>query len=110
MNINQVNTILTDKYEGVYEVVKQAFSQLFGREVSVSQSISDETNTIISISEGDYPKLHISFTTNTSNVFKHLLIMDPQFGLNLFAWMIGDEPESEIGDEHIEFLNMCFYG
>jgi len=102
MKINQVNTILAEKFGGINEIVTQAFSQLFGREISISQNVSDETNTIISLSEGDYPKLHITFKTTTTNVFRHLFVMDPQFGLNLFAWMIGDEPESEISDEHIE--------
>ncbi|MBN2280465.1 MAG: flagellar motor switch protein FliN [Candidatus Marinimicrobia bacterium] len=102
MKIDQINKMLVKNFKDINEIVKQAFSQLFGREISIAQKVSDDTNAIIAISEGNYPKLHISFKTITKNVFKHLLIIDPQLGLNMFAWMIGDEPEETIGDEHIE--------
>ena len=104
MDIDQINGMLKNNFEDVSGIVKQSFSQLFGRDMIVSQTISDETNTIIAISELEYPKLHISFRSTGKNVIKHLIIMKPELGLNLFAWMIGDDPESELGDEHIEGL------
>jgi flagellar motor switch protein FliN/FliY len=104
MDIGQVKSMLTDNFGDISEILKQSFNQLFGREAEFSQTVLDETNTIITISEENYPKLHISFKSTGKVVIKHLVVMDPQLGLNLFAWMIGDEPETEIGDEHIEGL------
>lgn len=104
MDISQINKMLTDNFEDISGVVKQAFSQLFGREINISQTIADETNTVIALSEAEYPKIHVTFTSTGKNIMKHLLIVAPQMGLNLFAWMIGDEPESEVGEEHLEGL------
>eukprot|EP01156_Anaeramoeba_ignava_P001995 Anaeramoba_ignava/a217287_100.p2 GENE.a217287_100~~a217287_100.p2 ORF type:complete len:309 (-),score=63.71 a217287_100:599-1525(-) len=104
MDISQINKMLTDNFGDINAVIKQAFSQLFGREVDLTQTVADETNTVIALSEAEYPKIHVSFTSSGKNKINHLMIVPPQLGLNLFAWMIGDEPESEVGDEHLEGL------
>lgn len=96
--------MLKNDFSDVHEVIKQAFNQLFGREVSLSQNLLDETNTIIDISECEYPKLHISFQSTGKLILNHLLIASPKLGLGMFAWMIGDEPEENINDEHLEGL------
>jgi len=104
MDINQINEMLTENFGDISQIVQQAFSQLFGREIKVDQNVLDETNTVIAISEVEYPKLHITFTSTGKNIMNHLVILDPQLGLNMFAWMIGDEPETKVGEEHVEGL------
>ncbi len=96
--------MLANNFDDINEIIKQSFNQLFGRDIKLSQKISDETNTIIAISEAEYPRLHISFRSKGKNTLNHLLTMNPTLGLKLFAWMIGDEPDTEFGDEHSEGL------
>src|SRR6056297_1587549 len=104
MDINGINEMLANNFDDINEIIKQSFNQLFGRDIKLSQNISDETNTIIAISEAEYPRLHISFRSKGKYTFNHLLTLEPTLGLKLFAWMIGDEPDTDIGDEHIEGL------
>ncbi|MFP4547697.1 MAG: flagellar motor switch protein FliN [Fidelibacterota bacterium] len=104
MDINGINEMLANNFDDINEIIKQSFNQLFGRDIKLSQKISDETNTIIAISEAEYPRLHISFRSKGKNTLNHLVTMNPTLGLKLFAWMIGDEPDTEFGDEHVEGL------
>ncbi len=104
MDINAINNMLSENFDGVNDIIKQAFNQLFGHDIKLSQTVSDETNTVIAMSESEYPRLHISFQSKGKNVLQHLITLETSLGLKLFAWMIGDEPDSEIGDEHVEGL------
>ncbi len=104
MNIQDIKSIILENIELLTEPISNTFDQLFMRPIKIESKILDETNTVISISESDYPRVHLTFKSIGKNTFNHLITIDTKLSLELFAWMIGDEPEEKITDEHIEGL------
>ncbi|HDR05028.1 MAG TPA: flagellar motor switch protein FliN, partial [Candidatus Marinimicrobia bacterium] len=61
-------------------------------------------NLISLVPNESFPSIMLHFVSDGVWKIKHLFIIQPATGLNLYAAMIGDAPESEIDASHLEGL------
>jgi len=87
-------------------IVKTAIDQLLQKEVTLDKQVSEQNDIKASVSALSYPAVTLSFKTGgTAN---HLLVMEPAFVNQFYAWMIADEPAEETGDEQLEGIKEAF--
>ncbi|MCK4689221.1 MAG: hypothetical protein KAT41_02875, partial [Candidatus Marinimicrobia bacterium] len=89
MKIEQLKSQFTTKFEELLPSVNEALKQLFGREFIVKMEISEEIDTMSLISGGQYPRVHIQFSTTGNGEYKHIISLPIELARNLYAWMIG---------------------
>lgn len=104
MKIEQLKSRFTSKFEEALPLVNEALKQLFGSEFVVKMEISEETDAKSFISGGQYPRVHIQLATSGIGEYKHIISLPIELARNLYAWMIGAEPEESFGDEQMEGL------
>ena len=96
MEPKELINIFKQEYDKVVSPISEAVQQLFGNELDIEYNLSDETNTVISVSGQDYPRVHIEFETKSANHYEHIITLPKELALNLYAWMIGmDSPEED---------------
>ena len=79
------------------------------REVNLQKTNNEIANLHQAVSEKTYPKIALSFITGSgANSLNHLLLFEPQFVLQYYAWMIADEPSDTISEEHFDGLREGF--
>jgi len=104
MKIEQLKSRFTSKFEELLPLVNEPLNQLFGSEFAVKMEISEETDAKSFISGGQYPRVHIQLVTSGIGEYKHIISLPVDLAGNLYAWMIGAEPEESFGDEQMEGL------
>lgn len=104
MKIEQLKSQFTTKFEELLPPVNEALKQLFGRKFIVKMEISEETDAISLISGDQYPRVHIQFLTTGNGEYKHIISLPIELARNLYAWMIGAEPEESFSEEQMEGL------
>ncbi len=109
MNFDQFKNKFIELQAEIEPIVSNALNQLLQREVSLQKTNSEVENLHQAVSETVYPKVALSFVTGSgANSLNHLLLFDPQFVLQYYAWMIADEPAEAISEEHFDGLREGF--
>ncbi len=87
-------------------IVKTAVDQLLQKEISFEKQVSEQKDLKASVRQLTFPAVTLSFKTGNST--NHLLVMEPGFVNQFYAWMIADEPAEMIGEEQLEGLKEAF--
>ncbi len=103
------NSIFQTKVEqhvnDVQDVVNSALNQILNREFELSIEFSDQANINPIITAETYPRIAVTFTSGPApKIIQHILLVEPDFLLKFYAWMLMDEPSEEITDEHFDGL------
>lgn len=104
MKIEQLRSQFTTKFEELLPLVSESLEQLFGRKFIVRMEISKDTDVISHVSGAQYPCVYVQYLTLGTGEFKHIIALPIELARNLYAWMIGAEPEESFGDEQIDGL------
>jgi len=92
--------------QDVQDVVKNALDQILQKEVSLEKQMTQVDNLQVSASGLVFPAGVISYSTGSS--INQMMVLDPKFINQFYAWMIADEPAAEIGEEQIEGAKEAF--
>jgi len=104
MKIEQLKSQFTTKFEKLLPIVSESLEQLFGRKFMVKMEMSEDTDVISHISGAQYPCVYVQYSILGTGEFKHIIVLPIELAKNLYAWMIGAEPEESFGDEQIDGL------
>ncbi len=104
MKIEQLKSQFKTKFEELLPIVSESLEQLFGRKFIVKMEISEDTDAKSHISGVQYPCVYVQYLTLGAGEYKHIIALPVELARNLYAWMIGAEPEESFGDEQIDGL------
>ena len=104
MKNNELNTRLNSGFSAVRDTIVEVMAQLFKQEFSLEQSITSSEEPQTDIQSEEFPKLVVQFKTGTPYRIQHIFALPSDLALNLFAWMVESEADTEISDEHLEGL------
>ncbi len=102
MKTNQLEGVFNSDFELLLPTVTETFNQLFQKDFTTEIANKGEASSITSIGEG--PGLKLSFSVSNELSVSHWIILPADLVLNLVAWMLGMEPDSELNDEHVEAM------
>ncbi len=105
MKNKELNIRLNNGFSVARDTILEVMSQLFKQEFSLDQSISSSGAPQTDFQNEEFPKLVARFKTGTPYSIQHIFTLPSDLALNLFAWMVETEADSEISDEHLEGLN-----
>lgn len=89
----------------VQSVLNSAFNQVLNKEFEFSIDFSDSVDINPIITAESYPRIAITFTSGPApKTIQHILLMEPDFLLKFYAWMLSEEPAEEISDDHFDGL------
>ena len=104
MKNEDFNTKLNSRFESIRNTVLEVLSQLFKHEFSVDQTLTGAGEPKQDIEQEVFPKVILRFTTKTPEMVQHVWALPPELILNLYAWMLGNEPDEAVNDEHLQGL------
>ncbi|MDP8237474.1 MAG: flagellar motor switch protein FliN [Candidatus Hatepunaea meridiana] len=104
MNYEQLKLKHTDSFEKLSPVIKEAANQIYKREFEVELDLIDDKDTLKIISDEEFPRVHIRFSTTALTKYQHLLSLELNLVLKLYARMIDAESDESVTDEHLEGL------
>lgn len=89
----------------ISEVITNAFNQILNKEFEMQVTFPESSQINSDIVSESYPKIAVTFNSGTApKVIRHVLLLEPDFLLKFYAWMLMDEPAAEISDEHFDGL------
>ena len=104
MKIEQRKSEFPESYQSLITPIKESINQLCGRTTEIDFDILQDTNPETLLGEEEFPRVLITFGCDTSGEWAHWLVLPPELVVSIYAWMIGDEPGGDLGDEHLEGL------
>ncbi len=105
MEFEQLKSKFEEGYNGLIATVTESFKQLFNKEISFEVAVDEEPDLKKLFSATDFPFVHIRFSTKGVNQYQHWLVLPTALGVKLFAWMIQEDEEESLTDEHLEGLS-----
>ncbi len=109
MNFDSFKNKFIELKAEIEPIVSQAFGQLIQQEIDLQGEVSEVENLQQSLVSSAFPKVVLMFNTGSSSpVLDHVFLFDREFVLQMYAWMISDEPAAEITDEHLDGLHEGF--
>jgi len=91
--------------EDVKSVISNAFNQILNREFDFAVDYSDKTDINSQIAAQAYPLVAVGFNSGTApKRIRHILLFEPEFILNFYAWMLMEDAAEEITEEHFDGL------
>lgn len=103
MNKEQIITLVNQSFAELKATVAEAVEQLFNNPVQLELS-QDEINLSTVFEEKGQHVCAYFKTSSSSYKFGNLFLLSPEFASQLYAWMIGAEPDGELTEEHLEGL------
>ena len=97
-----LTTTFNENYQKIISTVSETLQQLFMREFQVSMSVDNDDNMAVSLAGEKYPALLITMKSSSVSEMFHMMLLEPAMVLQLYAWMIGDEPEEAVSEAQIE--------
>jgi len=104
MKYNELKSKYSNSFEQFATIVKESANQLFRQEFELELDFSDVQDTQKLIMNERFPCVQIRFVSIGEQQIRHLITLETDFVLKLYAWMIDTEPESSINNEHLEGL------
>ncbi len=91
--------------DDVLPVVGNALGQILNRPMEAEVRYADDAVLSELIAGEEFPRVVISFKSGQGQkVLQNVILTDPQFILNFYAWMIMDDPAEEVTEEHFDGL------
>jgi len=89
----------------VQSVINTALNQILNREFEFSLDFSEQADINPIITAESYPRIAVTFTSGPDpKTIQHILLLDPDFLLKFYSWMLQDEPAEEVSDDHFDGL------
>ncbi len=99
-----INNLFNSTFQKIQPIIAETLQQLFMKDFSIQATVSEEDNMAIAIAGEKFPSLGVRLISTSAYDAEHILFIEPELTLKLYAWMIGDEPEESITEAHIEGL------
>ncbi len=104
MTNEDFNTKLNSRFESIRDVVLDVLSQLFKQEFAIDQAIVGTGSPKADIQNDTFPKVVLSFQTETPAPIHHVWTLPSDLVLKLYGWMIDMDPDEAVSDDHLEGL------
>jgi flagellar motor switch protein FliN/FliY len=108
MSIQTYKNSYENKINEILPVVKETLGQILQREANLKFNGLNETQTDSALEPSDEGFVGIAFNAGKPDTFKSFVIMPKALALQLYAWMIGDEPAEDFSGEHADGLREAF--
>ena len=103
MNKDQMLKIVTDSFGELKATIAEAAEQLFN--TSLQAEYVEDQISLQKVFEEKGQHICAYFKTKASNYeYGHVFLFSPELASQLYAWMIGAEPEGELSEEQLEGL------
>lgn len=103
MNKEQMIKMVSESFEELKSTISESVEQLFNNPLQ-TEIISEEID-LAKLFEVKGQHVCAYFRTKSSSYnFGHLFLFSPELASQLYAWMIGAEPEGELTNDHLEGL------
>ncbi len=105
-DLDTLKTQFQSRFDALQSVVADTIKQIFQQEgdVTIESTVSDDQNLSDQIGGEEFPRVLVSFTTKSNGNNQHIISMETAAVAQLYAWMIGAEPEETVGDDQLEGL------
>ena len=90
----------------IEEVVQSAVNQILQKEIVLENQITEQPDLQAALGTVNFPAVALTFQTGDS--VNHLVMMEPEFVNQFYAWMIADEPAETVGEEQLEGVKEAF--
>ena len=104
MKNEDFNTNLNSRIDVLRPTILEVASQLFKQDMQIEHALIGSGMPHGDIHNDAFPKVAISFRTQTDSEIQHVLLLAPEFVIALYAWMIDGEVEESVTDAHLEGL------
>ncbi len=103
MNKEQMIKIVNDSFTELKSTISESVEQLFNNPLQIEPV--DEELSLAKVFEEKGQHVCVHLKTKAANYdFGHLFLFSPELASQLYAWMIGAEPEGELNEEQLEGL------
>jgi len=103
MNNEQMIKMVNESFDELKSTIAESVEQLFNNPLQM-ELISEEID-LVKLFEVKGQHVCAYFRTKSSTYnFGHLFLFSPEMASQLYAWMIGAEPEGELTNDHLEGL------
>ncbi len=103
MTNEQMIDIVNQKFEELKSTVAESIEQLFNNPLKI-ELVHEEIKLEKVFEEKGQHACVLLRTKATGYNFGHVFLFSPELASQLYAWMIGAEPEGDLNDEHLEGL------
>lgn len=102
---DKLKTQFQTRFDALQSAGLDGFKQVFKQEEATLESdVSDDQNVASLFGGEEFPRVLVSFSTESDVQTQHILSMETGTVAQLYAWMIGKEPEETVGDEQLKGL------
>jgi len=102
MNMVAEDKAIKKRFTDLKDNIGEVLSQLFNQKFKIAQSIKDGVTPETFLSKEDFPKVFVSFATQGLYKIEHIFSLPQELVLQLYAWMLSSDPDTELQDEHLE--------
>lgn len=105
MTKNNFQHSVRTKINDVAPVIGSAFNQILNQEFKFDVSFSEQAEINDLLAGSSYPQIAVAFKSGSGvKNIQHVLLIEPDFLLRFYAWMLMDEPAEEISEDHFDAL------
>lgn len=102
MKNEDFNTNLNSRIDGLRPTLTEVANQLFKQDFQIEHSLIGSGVPHVDILNDVFPKVALTFNSNSGIPVKHVLLLTPEMVLSLYAWMIDGEVEEAVTEAHLE--------
>ena len=104
MNIDEMKRRIEENKEKYLSIIRDALNNQFGKEFGISSSKIEPVRTQNEVGSIEGPVVALQLHTTTGVDNQHLFLFDPKLVLQIVAWLIEEEVDETITDEHLDGL------
>ncbi|NOX88625.1 MAG: flagellar motor switch protein FliN [Calditrichaeota bacterium] len=109
MKSNQLKDNYQAQIDELRPILTKSLSDLFQRPVMITEQIEETTDVSRSLSSVAFPKIALMFQSGDGpHQVYHLILFPDDFVLSAYAWMINEDPVSQIDENHLDSLKEIF--
>lgn len=106
MKIDTLKSNYDANFNELQSLVTTALSQVIQKEIVLEKEILQDNDLKSMVIGEEFPRVIISFSSGIGpNESRNLFVLQEEFVLQFYAWMIADEPAESIADDHLDGLS-----
>ncbi len=104
MNVEELTLNVMARFQSLQDTLSDVLKQLFSQDFSIEMELEEGKVPADSFADETFPAVCATFQSEGSYKAQHLFVVPPQLIVQAYAWMVGGEPEGEVGEEQLEGL------
>jgi len=102
---NNLKSRIEGHVQEVVPVIANTLGQILNREFELHADFSPDSDVTNIIKNEVYPRVAVSFRSGSDErAVRNVMLLEPEFVLKFYAWMLMDEPAEELTSDHFDGL------